>query len=438
MEQPKDSPEAPRSEEAYKPSEDKMPKLWMIIFMAVLSILFTIPFLVGWTRLTDLVWDSTLVADNHWLTPLLVILLSLVVGLSVKYLKAETAIHGSISESVESGVAETEYKRLPGSLISSYFSLISGACIGPEGALGALVREITSWFQKVFNIKSKEGSLALSVAALASAYNGIIGGPLFTAVFATELAPSKKNSLQMMAWTLMAGVIGFLIYAGLGFTSFMGQVPWPELEGREFDFIIEAFALGLLGGLLAVFMGACFSFFGMVMKRFDDKVILRIFLGSLVIAAVAYFLPELMFSGEDQMRDILNDPEKYGVLMLLLFGVLKLVLLALSFKSGYLGGPIFPVLFGCTMIGLALNLAFPGLPLIIAVLCLEAAAISLVLGAPLSSILLVGIVAFTGQANPYMIALIVVAVVTSMLFGVMLKKLIAMRKAASGTDAKAG
>jgi hypothetical protein len=37
-----------------------------------------------------------------------------------------------------------------------------------------------------------------------------------------------------------------------------------------------------------------------------------------------------------------------------------------------------------------------------------------------------------------MIALIVVAVVTSMLFGVMLKKLIAMRKAASGTDAKAG
>ncbi len=403
------------------------PKIWMILFVALVAIFFTIPFLEVWIGLTNLIWENDFVKSNHWTVPALVILFSVLVGLCIKYLKAETATHGSISESVESGAMENEYKRFPGSLASAFLSLISGASIGPEGALGALVREITSWFQKLFKVKSKEGSLALSVAALASAYNGIIGQPLFTSVFAVELVPNHKNALQMMAWTLMAGVIGFLIYTGLGFTAFLGQVPMPALEGKEFYYIVVAFILGVLGSFLALFLGGCFKFFGKVMGRFDEKVVLRIFLASLVIAAVAYFLPELMFSGEDQIHDILNDPAKYGIAMLLLFGVLKLVLLALSFKSGYLGGPIFPVLFGCTMIGLALNMAIPSVPLIIAVLCLEAAMISLLLGAPLSAILLVTIVAETGQITPYLIALIVVATVTSMLIGAALKKTMARR-----------
>lgn len=410
---------------------NRMSRVWIIFFIALVAIFFTIPYLVFWTSLTDLVWENEFVLNNRWFVPVLVVVISILVGLCVKYLNAETALHGSISESVESGANETEYKKFPGSLISSYLSLISGASIGPEGALGALVREITSWFQLKLKIKSAEGRLALSVAALASAYNGIIGQPLFTSVFATELSPTKKNALQMMTLTLMAGVIGFLVYAGLGFTAFLGQVPLPPLEGKELDYILEAVLLGLLGGFLALFMNACFQFFGRVMRRFDNKVVLRIFLASIVIAIVAYFLPELMFSGEDQVRAILDQPENYGIAMLLLFGVLKVVLLALSFKSGYLGGPIFPVLFSCTMIGLALNLAFPGLPIIIAVLCLEAAAISLVLGAPLSAILLVTVVAEAGQITPYLIALIVVATVTSMILGAILKKLITKRKAAA-------
>jgi H+/Cl- antiporter ClcA len=48
--------------------------------------------------------------------------------------------------------------------------------------------------------------------------------------------------------------------------------------------------------------------------------------------------------------------------LLFIMAVLKIALLALSFKSGYLGGPIFATLFICTMIGLALSLMFPWIP----------------------------------------------------------------------------
>jgi hypothetical protein len=64
---------------------------------------------------------------------------------------------------------------------------------------------------------------------------------------------------------------------------------------------------------------------------------------------------------------------KYGIAMLLLLGFKKIKLLGLSLKPGYLGILIIPVLFSCTMIGLALNLAFPSLPIILVILYLEAA-----------------------------------------------------------------
>jgi hypothetical protein len=98
---------------------------------------------------------------------------------------------------------------------------------------------------------------------------------------------------------------------------------------------------------------------------------------------------------------------------------LKILLLALSLKSGYLGGPIFPILFSSTMIALALNLAFPGVPLCILVMCIETAAITLALGAPLTAILLVAVV---GTANPYMLSLLTLSAVTAMILSLAFTK----------------
>jgi H+/Cl- antiporter ClcA len=136
-------------------TENKMSRVWIIFFIALVAIFFTIPYLAFWTSLTDLVWENEFVLNNHWSVPVLVVVISIFVGLCVKYLKAETALRGSISESVESGADEMEYKKFPGSLISSYLSLISGASIGPEVALGALVREITSWFQLKLKLRPR-------------------------------------------------------------------------------------------------------------------------------------------------------------------------------------------------------------------------------------------------------------------------------------------
>ena len=107
--------------------------------------------------------------------------------------------------------AHSDYKTFPGTLLSSFFSLFSGASVGPEGPIAFLIMEISAWLRARLKILN-EASLGFDVAALASAYNGIVGSPIFTAIFATEFNVGKKDALKFLAWNLLAGIIGYLFY----------------------------------------------------------------------------------------------------------------------------------------------------------------------------------------------------------------------------------
>jgi H+/Cl- antiporter ClcA len=160
----------------------------------------------------------------------------------------------------------------------------------------------------------------------------------------------------------------------------------------------------------------------------------RIVAAGVVIGIVGYFVPEAMFAGETQVFAMVHNPASYGVLALLGLGILKLILLALSFKSGYLGGPTFPTLFACTMFGLAMNILFPAVPVGICVLTIEVAAFTLASGAPLTMILLVAVV---GTADTFTVALLVLGSAVALMVAGALKQLRAGRAARTGTTPRA-
>ena len=72
------------------------------------------------------------------------------------------------------------------------------------------------------------------------------------------------------------------------------------------------------------------------------------------------------------------------------------------------------MMFACTMLGLALHLVFPDVPMSILALCIAAPAVALALSAPLTAIVLVLIV---GSSNPDMMALIVLSAGVGVLVG---------------------
>ncbi|WP_054847483.1 chloride channel protein [Methanoculleus chikugoensis] len=196
-----------------------------------------------------------------------------------------------------------------------------------------------------------------------------------------------KNAFRFLTWNLLAGTVGYLFYLLLGgLPSFARSIPFEPIGGLYPGYILYAITLGILGSLLAVFAGVAMQTVETIMDRvFGDAVVARVLAAGAVIACAGYFVPEVLFSGgEGQLHGIIADPARLGgVGMLLGVAILKIILLALSFKSGYIGGPLFPIIFSSTLIGLALHLVFPpGIPVGIFVLCIEAAALTLALGAP--------------------------------------------------------
>ncbi len=408
-------------------TQRRYPRIRMVILLALVAIVFTALWLGAYEWLNKAIWENSFVTSNRWVFPVGVLLFSLLVGLVQKYLRAPTVINGGAFESMKGGGEEkTDYTNFPGALLSSFFSLLSGASVGPEGPLAFLIQDITAWMSEKLKVV-EESRLGLSLAALASAYNGIIGSPLFTGVLATEFqVGGKELGIAFLAWNLLAGVIGYFFFTLLKLPVFAKYIPFTPISTLRPEYALYAIVLGLVGALVTLLVAASFQVFGRIMGRFGDRVVLRTLTAGVVIAIVGYFFPEVRFAGETQIFPMINNPASYGVALLLLFALLKILLLGLSFKSGYLGGPTFPTLFSCTMVALALSLLFPFIPVSILVLCIETAAVSLLLSAPLASILLVAVV---GTADPYLIALMCLSTVTSMFVGIEVKRLMARRAA---------
>lgn len=402
--------------------------LLAIITIALIAIAFTAFFMTLYGYLDRVIWlENDFVMSNRWTIPAGVLIFSILVGLCQKYLHSPNEIHGSALESMRKGRAGSDYQTFPGAFFSSICSLLSGASIGPEGTIATMVGQIAIWVRTKMRIvrDSHDAHLGFDMAALASAFNGIVGSPAFTGVLATEFQIGEKNVFKFLIWNFVAGLVGYFFYLSLGFTSFADLLPFPPLDNLSVVMVASAIVLGIVGSLLAIFTGICLRGAGEVMERsFGGRIVLRTVAAGIVTAVVCYFLPELLFSGEAQIHLIVENPAAFGIGMLLVLGLLKIMLLALSFKGGFLGGPVFPILFASTMVGLALSLAIPGIPVGIFVLCIEAATIAFAFGAPLTAILLVIVLS---NPSPFLAALVVTSAATALVFGALLKPIMEQR-----------
>jgi H+/Cl- antiporter ClcA len=197
--------------ECDQPFQWRVTFLVAIIVIALIAIAFTAGFMALYVFLSKVIWfENDFVLSNRWTIPVLVLFFSLLVGLCQKYLHAPTVIHGGFVENMKEQKLVTDYRVFPGAFLSSIITLISGASVGPEGTLNILVPQISAWFRDKFRIErgSSTNQLGFDMAALASAYNGIVGNPLFTGILATEYRIGRKGASTFLLWNLLAGVIG--------------------------------------------------------------------------------------------------------------------------------------------------------------------------------------------------------------------------------------
>jgi H+/Cl- antiporter ClcA len=161
------------------------PKLGHVLLVAFVVGAFAVVWLIAYEALNTLIWENDFVANNRWTIPVGVLFFSLLVGLAQNYLHAPNVIEGGVEHSLKAEDVSS-YKTFWGTLLSSFFSLFSGASLGPEGPLGFLAVQISQWLAAKFKFATKRALLS-SLAGMSSAYNGVVGNPVFTALLAREV-----------------------------------------------------------------------------------------------------------------------------------------------------------------------------------------------------------------------------------------------------------
>ena len=385
---------------------------------------------LGWfvlyEALNKLIWENGYVTGHAWMFPVICLPFSLVVGLLVKYTKAPSNLDGSILDSLTGDVMHLKWKDLPQTVATSLASLFSGAVLGPEGAIGNIASKIAAMYCDLLRIPADRRP-KLVFASVSSGYNGLLENPIFAAVLGTEIAETKQQGLSTLPASLIGGAIGYGIFKVLHETGFLGFLHLPPVQSYTLWYALLMIPLALVGLILAlftaVFMRVATAFFG----RFKERVVLRALLAGVIFSVVGVLAPVVMFSGETQVQTVVKGAAGYGIAVLLVMAVGKLALLAVGFRSGFLGGPTFPLIFASTSVALALNLAFPGVPVAIFVAGIMAGAVYVLFRTPLMVVLLTGFMLDEGAT---MMALIVLAIATVMIVTPPLQKRIAARQAA--------
>jgi H+/Cl- antiporter ClcA len=397
-----------------------------VIVVSIVGGFLVLGWFVLYEALNKLVWDNGYVADHAWMFAVICLPFSLVVGLLVKYAKAPSNLDGSMLDSLTGDVMHLKWKDLPQTVATSLASLFSGAVLGPEGAIGNIASKVAALYCDLLRIPVDRRP-KLVFASVSSGYNGLLENPIFAAVLGTEVAETKKQGLSTLPASLIGGAIGYGIFLVLGEVGFLGFLHLPAVQSYTWWYALLMVPLALAGLILALFTAAFMrvatAFFG----RFKERVVLRALLAGVIFSVVGVLAPVVMFSGETQVQTVIKGAAGYGIAVLLVMAVGKLALMAVGFRSGFLGGPTFPLIFASTSVALALNLAFPSVPVAVFVAGIMAGAVYALFRTPLMVVLLTGFMLDEGAT---MMALIVLSIATVMIATPPLQKRLSARQAA--------
>lgn len=400
-----------------------------VVIVAVLGAVSVLAWLIVFEAVNRLLWENDLVTANRWLFPVICLPFSLAVGLLVKYRHAPTNLDESLIDSLAGDPARIDWRALPVNVIQAWVSLFSGAVIGPEGGIGGISSKIAALYSDKVGIPLEQRS-RLVFSTLAAAYNGLVANPLFTGVLGSELVADQDAKARNLPATLIGGSIGYLVFFAAGTTGLDDYLHLSPSQAFAPIDVVLSVVFGLVGLVLALIAGALFRVSAGVFGRFSGREVERALVAGVVFSIVGVFAPILLFSGETQVQTVVADPASYGPATLLAMAVVKLALLAVAFKSGFLGGPTFPAIFASVCVALAISLLLPGVRVDVIIGGIMAGFLFILFKAPLMVILLTVVML---QASAELTALIVLAVGAVMITAPYIMAAVASRQAARST-----
>ncbi|MHA7924391.1 MAG: chloride channel protein [Marinobacter sp.] len=316
----------------------------------------------------------------------------LVVGLLVHFLVREKrglAPPDAILAAQTSGAAPGFRSGLV-STLAALVSLGSGASVGQYGPLvylGAMFGNLAG--QLRLNLRHQR-SIAIAcgvAAAISTAFNAPIAG----LVFAHEVI-LRHYSLRAFAPVTVAAATGYIVANVIFDRPALFLVNFDRVE-HSYEFVFFALEGVLCAGLAWVFMRLLRAS-ASIARRYIGLPWARPAVAGLLLGMVALWIPEVLGIGQETLR-FATIEGAFGIGELGLIIVAKLVVTALCVGFGFVGGVFSPALLIGILFGAFYGLALPYLApvphsgLVVYAICGMMALASSVIGAPLTTILIV-------------------------------------------------
>lgn len=254
-----------------------------------------------------------------------------------------------------------DYRHLAAMLGCAFLPLVFGSSVGPEAGLTGIIAALCYWVGDNVTF-ARNYSALYSAVGEAVTLGQLFHSPLF-GIFAVEEssdeeAPDRepmpkiwKLALYSLSTAASFGAVALLNFlfgkAMSGFPSFSEVSP----SAKDYILLVLYFAVGFL--MYLFYEGS-----EHVLEKVSRIIpgIVRETLCGMMIGITGLLIPFVLFSGEEQMAELMERFREFTPLFLIGVALFKLVLTSFCLKFGMKGGHFFPLIFACACMGFALSM----------------------------------------------------------------------------------
>jgi H+/Cl- antiporter ClcA len=381
------------------------PLMGYALALGVIGAFFSLAFLavIGhgghWYHVSNESWGG-----GHWWWVAVTAAAGIVVGLVRGWTKLPMQTPGLAEDLAAEHV---DRKLVPGIVAVSAVSLIGGASLGPEKALGNGGGWFAEWIAKRRGLDT-ENTQVTTLAGFSGAYGGLFSSTVIVVMFILELArPGGRRGAKALPATIIAGAVSFAIYFAIAGAVFLDLYKVPYFRYHDWE-LAAGIGFGVLAAVIVLILGVFMNASTALFTRMKIPDIAKSTIGGVLFGLVGVALPLSMFTGSDQLKDVLSRGSALGAGLLAVLVIAKMFSFSVSVASGFVGGPIFPALFIGGTSAVTVHVLFPAVPLGLVFTCLLAGVPGALVSAPFSFVLIAAFLTHLGalQTAPVLLAVI--------------------------------
>jgi len=249
---------------------------------------------------------------------------------------------------------------------------------------------------------------------MSAALGAFFGAPLGGALFALEI-PHRRGLeyYEAIVPAVLSAILSFSVFRLSTGLTIGGMYHFASIPKLSLIHLLQGASLGALGALVAIIFILIFQGIGHLTEYISHRIILLATLGGLSIGLIALAFPQTLFFGEKEIDTIVETGSTFGIVMLLMIALAKMLATSCTLHSGFRGGFIFPLFYIGAAVGLAISLAIPGIHPTIGMICMMAAVNVAVTKTPLSTTVILSVLSDTAMVPVIVIASFVSFVLTT-------------------------